>query len=141
MSGPSAARFSGAGSPSRVQLLGPLPAQALAACLRSHHLLVVPSTYEGYGIVYLEGMGFGLPAIGTTAGAADEIITHEGDGFLIAPGDVAALAQYLERLARDRALLQGMSLAARRRYLVQPTWEQTAGQIRAFLLTQAQKTE
>jgi glycosyltransferase involved in cell wall biosynthesis len=124
----------------RVQLLGSLPGEALAACLRSQHLLVVPSTYEGYGIVYLEGMGFGLPAIATTAGAAGEIITHGVDGCLILPGDVAALAQGLGRLASDRVRLQEMSLAARRRYLAQPTWEQTAGQVRAFLLAQAQRT-
>jgi glycosyltransferase involved in cell wall biosynthesis len=124
----------------RVQLLGALASEALSACLRSHHLLVVPSTYEGYGIAYLEGMGFGLPAIATTAGAASEIITHGVDGFLIPPGDVAALAQGLERLASDGVRLQEMSLAARRRYLAQPTWEQTAGQVRAFLLAQAQRT-
>ena len=85
-------------------------------------------------------MGFGLPAIATTAGAAGEIITHGVDGFLILPGDVAALAQGLGRLASDRVRLQEMSLAARRRYLAQPTWEQTAGQVRAFLLAQAQRT-
>ena len=134
-------QMSRGGLSDRVCLLGLMPSEELSACMRSHHLLVVPSTYEGYGIVYLEGMGFGLPAIATTAGAADEIITHEGDGFLIPPGDADALAHCLARLARDRALLQAMSLAARRRYLAQPTWEQTAGQIRAFLLAQAQRTE
>jgi glycosyltransferase involved in cell wall biosynthesis len=124
----------------RVQLLGALPAQALSDCMRAHHVLAVPSSYEGYGIVYLEGMGFGLPAIATSAGAAAEIITHGVDGFLIPPGEAAALAQGLERLASDRARLQEMSLAARQRYLAQPTWKQTAGQIREFLLAQAQRT-
>jgi glycosyltransferase involved in cell wall biosynthesis len=124
------------GLASRVRLLGSLNPSDLADCLRSHHLLVVPSSYEGYGIVYLEGMGFGLPAIGTTAGAAGEIITHGVDGYLVPPGDVPALAHCLESLAQDRLLLTAMSLAARQRYLVQPTWEQTAGQIRDFLLAQ-----
>lgn len=122
----------------RVRLLGSLPPSDLAACLRSHHVLAVPSTYEGYGIVYLEGMGFGLPAIATTAGAAGEIITPQVDGFLIPPADAGALAQCLGQMAQDRSLLQQMSLAARQRYLAGPTWEQTAGQIRAFLLAQVQ---
>jgi glycosyltransferase involved in cell wall biosynthesis len=132
------------GLASRVQLLGALGPSELADCLRSHHLLAVPSTYEGYGIVYLEGMGFGLPAVATTAGAAGEIITPGVDGFLVPPGDAPALARCLERLAGDRPLLTAMSLAARRRYLAQPTWEQTAGQIRDFLLAQTRspaKTE
>jgi glycosyltransferase involved in cell wall biosynthesis len=122
----------------RVQMLGSLPTDALAACLRSHQMLAVPSTYEGYGIVYLEGMGFGLPAIATTGGAAEEIVTTGVDGYLIPPGAAAALAQCLDRLAHDRHLLRQMSLAARQRYLAQPTWGQTAGQIRAFLLARAQ---
>jgi glycosyltransferase involved in cell wall biosynthesis len=125
------------GLTSRVHLLGSLPPDALAECLRRHQVLAVPSTYEGYGIVYLEGMGFGLPAIATTAGAAEEIITSGVDGYLVSPGDPAALAQCLGRLAHDRWRLQEISLAARRRYLAQPTWEQTAGQIRDFLLAQA----
>jgi len=120
----------------RVRLLGALGTQELEDCLRSHHLLAVPSTYEGYGIVYLEGMGFGLPAVATTAGAAGEIITHGVDGFLVPPEDAPALARCLERLAKDRPQLTAMGLAARRRYRTQPTWEQTAGKIRDFLLAQ-----
>lgn len=41
---------------------------------KNAHTLIVPSSYEGFGIVYLEGMSFGLPAIGTTAGAASELV-------------------------------------------------------------------
>ena len=44
--------------------------------------MVVPSSYEGYGIVYREGMAFGLPAIGTTSGGASEIITDGENGYL-----------------------------------------------------------
>ena len=37
--------------------------EELAARLRGSHLLAVPSSYEGFGIVYLEAMHFGLPVI------------------------------------------------------------------------------
>jgi glycosyltransferase involved in cell wall biosynthesis len=119
----------------RVQFCGPLDNDALIAQLKSSHLLVVPSTYEGYGIVYLEGMGFGLPAMATTAGAATEIITHGQDGYLIQPGNATTLASYLAELASDRQRLLVMSLAARRRYLAHPTWAQAGERIRNFLLT------
>jgi len=102
--------------------------------LKQAHVLVVPSSYEGFGIVYLEGMCFGLPAIGTTAGAAGEIISDGVDGFLIEPGDVHLLASRLKLLNEKRDVLIQMSLAARSRYLRQPKWEQTAVQIREFLL-------
>jgi glycosyltransferase involved in cell wall biosynthesis len=101
--------------------------------LRQAHVLIVPSSYEGFGIVYLEGMGFGLPAIGTTAGAAGEVIEHGKTGYLIEPNDSTALAKHISRLATDRELLTQLSLNARARYTQQPAWNETAGQIRGFL--------
>jgi glycosyltransferase involved in cell wall biosynthesis len=115
---------------------GPLDKEPLIEKLRQAHILVVPSSYEGYGIVYLEGMCFGLPAIGTTAGAAREIISDGVDGFLIEPGDADLLASRLKLLNEQRNVLIHMSLAARERYIRQPKWEQTASQIREFLLKQ-----
>jgi glycosyltransferase involved in cell wall biosynthesis len=75
------------GLSSVVRLHGTLDNQPLIEMYRQAHVMVVPSSYEGFGIVYLEGMGFGLPAIATTAGAAGEMITHGGNGYLIEPGE------------------------------------------------------
>ena len=116
-----------------VFLHGALNNQPLIDKLKSAHVLVVPSSYEGFGIVYLEGMGFGLPAIGTTLGAASEVIEDGVTGFLIQPGDAHRLAEKLQLLSERRDLLLKMSLAARSRYQRQPKWNQTAGQIREFL--------
>jgi len=117
-----------------IVLHGPLDREPLIEKLRRAHLLVVPSSYEGFGIVYLEGMCFGLPAIGTSAGAANEIIRDGVDGFLIPPENADELAMKLKLLHEDRARLIQMSLAARNRYLRQPKWEETAARIREFLL-------
>jgi glycosyltransferase involved in cell wall biosynthesis len=114
---------------------GALNNQPLVDKLQQAHLLVVPSSYEGFGIVYLEGMGFGLPAIGTTLGAASEVIEDGRTGFLIQPGDAQRLTEKLQLLNERRDLLLEMSLAARSRYQRQPKWHQTAGQIRDFLLS------
>jgi glycosyltransferase involved in cell wall biosynthesis len=110
-----------------------LDKEPLVEKLKQAHVLVIPSSYEGYGIVYLEGMCFGLPAIATTAGAASEIISDRVDGFLIEPGAAGLLFSRLKILDEDRELLIQMSLAARERYLRQPRWEATAGRIREFL--------
>lgn len=122
------------GLASRVTFHSSLDNAALIEKLQTAHVLVVPSSYEGFGIVYLEGMAFGLPAIGTTAGAAGEIIAEGRTGFLVPPGDAQTLSARLEGLAFDRALLTRMSLNALARYRQQPKWEQTAGEIRQFLL-------
>ena len=116
-----------------VFLHGSLDKEPLIEKLKQAHILVVPSSYEGYGIVYLEGMCFGLPAIGTTAGAAGEIIEDGQTGFLIEPNDSASLFAKLKLLTEDRGLLTRLSLGARKRYLRQPPWEATAESIRNFL--------
>jgi glycosyltransferase involved in cell wall biosynthesis len=119
---------------SSVFLHGPLDREPLVEKLTQAHVLAVPSSYEGFGIVYLEGMGFGLPAIGTHTGAAGEIIGHGETGYLIDPQDSASLAGYLRSLAEDRDQLARLSLNARERYLRQPSWQETAKNIRKFLL-------
>lgn len=119
-----------------VTLTGELSDAALTEQLRQSHVLVVPSQYEGFGIVYLEAMGFGLPAIGSTAGAAGEIITPGVDGWLIAPGDAVTLAGYLRQLADDRAGLARMGRAARARFERHPTWDDSMERVRQFLVEQ-----
>jgi glycosyltransferase involved in cell wall biosynthesis len=127
-------RSEDSGLKSNILFHGPLDNEDLVAKFNSAQALVVPSSYEGFGIVYLEGMAFGLPAIGTTAGAASEIISDRENGYLIPPDDAAVLAEKLLALANDRALLARMSVKALARYREQPTWEETAGMIREFLL-------
>jgi glycosyltransferase involved in cell wall biosynthesis len=117
----------------QVRLLGSLTGQDLTEYYAGSHLLAVPSSYEGFGIVYLEGMGFGLPALACTAGAAHEIITHGRDGFLVRPGDAEAIAGHVQELVNNRGLLVRMSHAALQRYEVHPTWDEGASTIRSFL--------
>jgi glycosyltransferase involved in cell wall biosynthesis len=119
----------------QVRFLGPLNSEELAHHFAESQVLAVPSSYEGFGIVYLEGMSFGLPALATTAGAAGEIITHGQDGFLVAPGDSAGLAGCIQRLAEDRERLLAMSLAARRRFLAHPSWQASMARAVEFLHT------
>jgi len=121
------------GLSSIVKFHGPLDNQPLIEMYKRAHVMVVPSSYEGFGIVYLEGMGFGLPAIGTTAGAASEVIKHGEDGYLIKPDDSTTLAGHLNELATNRELLLKLSLNAVKRYQSQPKWDETAKSIREFL--------
>lgn len=118
---------------STVDFHGPLDNLPLIEKMRSAQVMVVPSSYEGFGIVYLEGMAFGLPAIGTTAGAAGEIIAEGETGFLVHPGDAETLATRLEALSANRGLLAQLARNALQRYQQQHSWQQTAGEIREFL--------
>lgn len=121
------------GLSSAVTFHSSLDNEPLKQKLQQAHILIVPSSYEGFGIVYLEGMGFGLPAIGTTAGAASEVIEHDKTGYLIEPNDSESLAKIISNLAKDRDLLVELSINARNRYISQPKWGETAENIRNFL--------
>ena len=121
----------------RVRLVGSRPHTAVAAHLARHQVLAVPSLYEAFGIAYLEALGFGLPVIGSTAGAAHELITDGEHGYLVTPGDVWRLSHHLLNLHRERETLRRMSLAAHRRARRHPTWSESAGRVRELLQTLA----
>ena len=116
-----------------VKFHGVLGDEPLIELLKHSDVLALPSFWEGFGIAYLEGMAFGLPAIGTTAGAIPQMIGNGENGYLIAPGDSAALAAVIQQLASDRALLRRMSINALSYFASSPTWEQSAEMVRQFL--------
>jgi glycosyltransferase involved in cell wall biosynthesis len=121
------------GFESQIAREGQLSDAALTQKMADSHLLVVPSSYEGFGIVYLEGMGHGLPAIATTTGAAHEVIDDGETGFLIAADDAMTLAKRIQVLHEDRPKLARMSLSARERYKRHPSWEASMASVRHFL--------
>jgi N-acetyl-alpha-D-glucosaminyl L-malate synthase BshA len=96
-----------------------------------HHVLLMPSEMEAFGLAALEAMACGLPPIGTRVGGVSELI-HDGvDGFTEPVGDIAAQAARVVSLLTDDALYQKVSIAARKaaetRYstaLVIPQYEQ-----------------
>lgn len=119
------------GLESNVTLHGPLNDDKLSQKMAQSHLLVMPSSYEGFGIVYLEGMGFGLPAIAGRNGAAHEIVTERVNGFLV--DDAESLRQHLHTLHHNRTQLAQMSHAAQQRFQAHATWSQSMSQIHHFL--------
>lgn len=126
----------GSASPrNNIVWLGRVSDEELQAQLAAHDVLAVPSSYEGFGIVYLEALAYGLPVIATTAGAAREIITHGREGFLVPPENPAALAQVLQTLIDNAELMPALRHAARQRFAAWPTWAQSMARVRQFLQT------
>lgn len=119
----------------RVRFTGWLDDDALAGRFERAHLLAVPSSHEGFGIAYLEGMGFGLPPIASADGGATDLVDDGRTGFLVAPNDPEAIGRAVGSVIDDRERLADLGIAARERYERHPTREETAGRIRAFLET------
>ncbi|MFC6835378.1 glycosyltransferase family 4 protein [Halomarina ordinaria] len=117
----------------RVALAGDLPTGSVATLLERSHVLALPSRHEGFGIAYLEGMGFGLPALASERGGAREVVEDGVTGYLVPPDDPARLALRLAELEGDRDHLARMGLAARERFEAHPTWAETGARVRAFL--------
>jgi glycosyltransferase involved in cell wall biosynthesis len=81
----------------RVVFLGAQSGAALAALLRQHKILVVPSRYnEPFGVVALEGIACGCAVVGSNGGGLPEAIGPCGLTF--PNGDVEALADILDQL-------------------------------------------
>lgn len=118
----------------RIDLVGRCPDQALAAILTQGHLFTMPYAYEGFGIALLEAMGFGLPVIGSTRGAAQEMIRSGVNGYLVGPGNGCALGPMIDELFFDRRRLLRMSLAARQHFERHPTWSQSMARAEGFLV-------
>lgn len=68
-------------------------------------IFVLPSIQEPFGLVCAEAMSLGKPIIGTNVGGIPEQVVHEVTGFIVPPGDPMALADSIDQLISDPALL------------------------------------
>jgi phosphatidyl-myo-inositol dimannoside synthase len=87
-----------------VHFLEGLSQRELAACYAAADVFALPSTGEGFGLVFLEAMAFGKPVVGADAGGIPDLMRDGSNGLLIRPNDPYALAQGLSRLLGDEAL-------------------------------------
>jgi len=116
----------------RVRFTGRLSDAELAEALREATSSRSPPG-TGFGIVYLEGMSFGLPAIASRAGGAIETVADGETGVLVDPDDPVAVARALDEFATDPDRLAAMGRAARRRYERHPSWAESTARVRRLL--------
>ena len=88
-------------------------------------MFVLPSHYEGYGMVFAEAIAAGLPVVGASAGAVPEVVP-EGAGILVPPDDADALADALSRLLNGDTVRQGLQAGARSAAASLPQWADSA---------------
>lgn len=100
-----------AGLSSRIELLGSLPGQALDLLYDSSDMFVLASRFEGYGMAYAEALSWGLPIIGTKAGAVTDTLSATG-ACLIEPENPLALSHALRELITQPAVRHRMAKEA-----------------------------
>jgi glycosyltransferase involved in cell wall biosynthesis len=99
--------------------------------LNRSHALAVPSAYEGYGIVYVEAMGQGLPVLASPHGGVCEVIEEGRTGVFVCSASEIATA--VDHWASNRAELAAMGRHALQAYRRFPTWDASARQVAGFL--------
>lgn len=97
------------GIDSHVTFAGEITPAELEKLYRKADLFIHPTLYEGSSIVTLEAMMHGLPIIATTAGGLPDKVHPEINGWLVAPGDPAALSNAIQKAyeARDSWIEMG----------------------------------
>jgi glycosyltransferase involved in cell wall biosynthesis len=95
------------------QFLGPLSRELLREEYRRADLLCLPSLSDGFGLVVLEAMACGTPALVTTNCGAADLIEENQNGFVIPSANLEALVCRLEWASRNRDALRQMRGKAR----------------------------
>jgi glycosyltransferase involved in cell wall biosynthesis len=107
--------------PAGVNWRPPCSAEDLREHYRAADVFVFPSFFEGFGLVLLEAMACGLPAIATEATAGPDILT-EDTGRVIPTGNLEALVEALRWFANNRERIpaqRGLACAQAERW----SWE------------------
>jgi glycosyltransferase involved in cell wall biosynthesis len=114
----------------RVGFLGKVDDDSLVRAYREASFLVLPSINQGeaFGLVLLEAMACGKPVIASNLPGVRSVFNDQENGFVVAVGDRADLAEKILRLAEDRPLRERMGQRARAMVL-EKYREETAGQL------------
>jgi glycosyltransferase involved in cell wall biosynthesis len=112
----------------RVRLLGRTSHDDLHAWYEAADVFVHPTLYEGSSLVTLEAMAHRRPVVATTAGGLPDKVHPGVTGWLVPPGDAAALADALTAAMTDRAHLAALGDAGRALAEREFSWDAVAGQ-------------
>ena len=122
----------------RVAFTGELSDSELEAILERSHVLAVPAHYEGFGMVYLEAMEYGVVPIASAVGGASEFVADGRTGLLVDPDDAGRIGALVGELAADRDRLAALGHAALETAASHPTWAETMDRVRSFLRAHAE---
>ncbi len=87
-----------------IRFLTNLSREEIAACYARSEIFALPSTGEGFGLVFLEAMAFGKPLIGVARGGITDIIEDRVNGLLVPAGDLKSLVDALAELLENESL-------------------------------------
>jgi glycosyltransferase involved in cell wall biosynthesis len=93
-----------------LRLLG--PRSDVLRLMAGADIFVLPSHHEGLPVTIMEATSMGLAIVTTAVGEIPNFLTDGEDALIVAPGDPAAMAEAIERLARDEGLRRRLGRGA-----------------------------
>lgn len=119
------AQIAVSGVADRIRLVGEISESALAGHYLGADIFVLPSRYEGYGMVFADALACGLPIVACATGAVTGTVPAAAS-ILVPMNDDAALADALRALLTDRNRRRAMADAARAAGRALATWDDCA---------------
>jgi glycosyltransferase involved in cell wall biosynthesis len=116
----------------RVHFLGAVAEPLRDAVYCASDVFVLPSTGEGFGIVFLEAWNFGLPCISSNRDAASEVIRDGVDGYCVDP-EPDRITEAICALLADPERRKAMGEAGRERLRTNYTHEKFRENLRTVL--------
>jgi glycosyltransferase involved in cell wall biosynthesis len=118
----------------RVEFLGRVSPEELSKIYLDSDIFILPSYFEGYGIVVGEAVLHLLPIIASRVGGIPEIVRDGKEGVLVPPGDKSALKQALQDFLEHPEHLDPLIQACAVRRHSLPTWQEAGKLVEDFLL-------
>jgi glycosyltransferase involved in cell wall biosynthesis len=116
----------------RLRIGGEVGAEALRDLYRSATVFALATRYEGYGMVFAEALGHGLPIVATAGGAVADTVPPDA-GILVPVNDDAGVAGALRTVLTDAPRRTAMATAATAAAARLPSWADTAARVSAVL--------
>jgi len=114
------------GVDNRTVFTGFVPEDVLSSLFSMCAALVVPSVYEPFGIVALEGMAGGSPLIVSQTGGLAEVVEHEKTGLWVYPRNPKSIAWGVDRILSNPELSKQLVENARAALTTRFTWDAVA---------------
>ncbi|MCW4016995.1 MAG: glycosyltransferase family 4 protein [Candidatus Bathyarchaeota archaeon] len=114
------------GHANKIKFTGFAPDKEVIELMTSADVLVVPSIYEPFGIVALEGMATGVPVVASNVGGLAEVIDHDKTGIFVYPRSPDSIAWGIDKVLSDPDHAKWLADNAKEKLHKAYSWEAVA---------------
>jgi len=110
----------------KITFTGFIPDMELVNLMKSADVLVIPSIYEPFGIVALEGMAAGVPVVVSQIGGLTEVVEHDRTGIFVYARSSDSIAWGVDRVLSDWGHATWLTQNAKEKVQSTYSWEAVA---------------